>query len=170
MVGIHVCQVDDLGGVMYSPVRCIISNESPNVNGAIDLNELTLVANSHVAYRIPEVDIDHLNGWRILILVTIRNTSQIGIFKRARRYPSEKEFEFPISVPVPNEEVVPYGLSQEGSGFFFPVNEEWSHVMIPEYSRYGDIKEYFVESIKVAIDRLFEIGMTCHGRKVRFRK
>lgn len=155
---------------MHSPVRCIISNESPNVNGAVDLNELTLVVNSHIAYRIPEVDIDHLDGWNILIMVTVRDTDNIGVFKRARRYPSGKEFEFSISVPAPEEGVAPYGLSRESSDSFLPVDEKKFHVIIPEYSRYGGIKEYFVESIKVAIDRLFEVGITCHGRKVRFRQ
>lgn len=155
---------------MHPPVRCSVSNQSPNVNGAVDLFEVSRLVNGYVEHRVPEIDIDHLDGWNILIGVVVRNTDNIGIFKRATRYPSDKEFVFSISVPVPEEGVAPYGLPRENSGFFLPVGEKNFHVIIPEYSRYGGIKEYFVESIKVAIDRLFEVGITCHGRKVRFRQ
>ncbi|MFG0410011.1 Imm9 family immunity protein [Pseudomonas sp. FYR_11] len=155
---------------MHPSIRCAIHNESPKTKNAIDLFEIMHTINNHITHELQKINTEDLNDWNILILVTIRNTNTIGVFKHTRRYPSDKELELSISIPVPNEEQAPYGLPPKNSGFFFPIDEKKAHTITPEYLRYDDLREYIIESIKSAIAKAFEIGITFHGRKIQFSK
>ncbi|MFK0087456.1 Imm9 family immunity protein [Pseudomonas sp. NPDC090755] len=155
---------------MLEPIRCIISNESPNINNTINLTEATNTLNEYISKKLERINIEDLNGWSILISATIRNTDSIGIFKRTKRYPSDKEFEVSISIPVPTPEDAPYGLPSKDSGYYLPLDQNKFHIISPQYSKYKNLYEYITKSIELSINKAFEHGLTCHGHKIRFSK
>ena len=156
---------------MRSQIRSIISSESPNIAGALDDVEATDKVNQFLNARIQQVNVIDLEGWRLLVSMTIRNTNAIGIFKRARRFPSDKEFELSISIPVPGVDDAQYGLPDNalcGKCFFSPVNDAKFHVISPQYSKYQGLQEYVVGSAERAIDMAFELGFSCNGKVIRY--
>lgn len=157
--------------LMPQQVRCLTSSESPGITGVLDWAEISDKVNRSLEAKIQQVNIIDLEGWRLLMGVTIRNTDAIGIFKRARRFPSDKEFEVSISIPVPCIEVVEYGLPDHavyGLGFFLPVNEAKFHVINPQFTDYAGLQEYIVGSAEHAIDTAFEFGFKCNGKVIRY--
>ncbi|MEN5390260.1 MULTISPECIES: Imm9 family immunity protein [Stenotrophomonas maltophilia group] len=175
---------------MSPQIRCLISSESPGISamlmpqqirsftssesgitGVLDWAETSDKVSRFLEAKIQQVNIIDLEGWRLLMGVTICNTDAIGIFKRARRFPSDKEFEVSISIPVPCIEVVEYGLPDHamyGLGFFHPVNEAKSHVINPQFADYAGLQEYIVGSAERAIDTAFEFGFKCNGKVIRY--
>lgn len=108
-----------------------------------------------------------LEDWNLLILINIRSTNGIGVFKRARRYPSDKEFEISISLTIPNEDEAIYGLSKVKDGFYFPLNEKKFYLLEPNFKNYSNLYEYVLDSSKRAIDLAFKQGFTCNGKRIK---
>lgn len=90
----------------------------------------------------------------------------IGIFKRAKRFPSNKEFEISISIPVPNLEEARYGIS-DMTGIYIPLNIKNFYILSPCFSKYDNLYHYILESAKQAIDAAFAYGFTCNGKRIK---
>ena len=102
--------------------------------------------NEYVKSIIWGINIADLEDWKLLIRVTLRATNGIGIFKRAMRYPSDKEFEFSISVAIPNEKEVSYGVSKKvEEAFYVPLNNNNFYVLEPNFENYSNLYEYILE-------------------------
>ena len=103
-----------------------------------------------------------------MIRVTLRSTNGIGVFKRAMRYPSDKEFEFSISVAIPNEKEALYGVSKKvEEAFYVPLNDKNFYVLEPNFENYSNLYEYILESSKLAIHLAFTKGISCNGKKIK---
>ena len=104
-----------------------------------------------------------------MIRVTLRSTNGIGIFKRAMRYPSDKEFEFSISVTIPNEKEASYGVSKKvEEAFYVPLNDKNFYILERNFENYSNLYEYILESSKLAIHLAFTKGISCNGKKIIF--
>lgn len=93
----------------------------------------------------------------------------IGIFKRAKRFPSNKEFEISISIPVPNLEEARYGIS-DMTGIYIPLNIKNFYILSPCFSKYDNLYHYILESAKQAIDAAFTYGFTCNGKRIKKKR
>ncbi|MNH17458.1 hypothetical protein D3C79_771300 [compost metagenome] len=151
---------------MNPKIRSIISNEAPSINSTINLTEVNRDINDHILQLHSKINITDLENWCILVSITIRNTDNIGIFKRIIRYPLDREFELSISIPVPGTEEALYGLPKNDCGFFLPLTDNKFHIITPQFFQYKNLHTYIVSSIKIAINKAFEIGFTCHGKKI----
>ena len=137
---------------MNNQYAVLISSEIP------ELGELDLLRS---IYR-------ELNGYcNLLIQINLRNTNGgIGIFKRAKRFPSNKEFEISISIPVPNLEEARYGIS-DMTGIYIPLNIKNFYILSPCFSKYDNLYHYILESAKQTIDAAFTYGFTCNGKRIK---
>jgi hypothetical protein len=85
------------------------------------------------------------------------------------RYPSDKEFEFSISVAIPNEKDASYGVSKKvEEAFYVPLNNNNFYVLEPNFENYSNLYEYILESSKLAIHLAFTKGISCNGKKIIF--
>ena len=116
------------------------------------------------------INIQDLMDWSLLIWVIFRSINGIGVFKRARRYSSDKEFEFSISVTIPNDNQALYGLSKVKEAFYTPLNDKNFYILKFNFENYNNLYEYILESSKLAIDLAFTKGITCNGKKIKFQK
>ncbi|MDR2905921.1 MAG: immunity 9 family protein, partial [Helicobacteraceae bacterium] len=108
---------------MDEKVRVLLPTEIPNLDEDVDITSIAQGLNDYVKALIAQINIQDLDEWNLLILVNARYTNGVGVFKRARRYPSDKEFEISISITIPNDDEAPYGLSKVKDGFYMPLND-----------------------------------------------
>ena len=107
---------------MDEEVKVCLQVEIPRLSEDVNIDSVREELNEYVKSIIWGINIADLEDWRLLIRVTLRATNGIGVFKRAMRYPSDKEFEFSISVAIPNEKEASYGVSKKiEEAFYVPL-------------------------------------------------
>jgi transcriptional antiterminator len=152
-----------------TPVKLLIHSEIPGLGDKVEIESIRRKLIDHLSEITPRINLDHLNHWALLISICMRSTSGIGVFKRAARYPSEKEFEVSISMTVPDSDQATYGLPNVKTGFFQPLNERSFHLMQPVFEQYDNLNDYIFESAKAAINEGFRHGFTCNAQRIRFQ-
>ena len=131
---------------MNNQYAVLISSEIPELGELDLLRSIYRELNGYMEDYNNQINLDDLGDWKLLIQINLRNTNGgIGIFKRAKRFPSNKEFEISISIPVPNLEEARYGIS-DMTGIYIP---------------------YILESAKQTIDAAFTYGFTCNGKRIK---
>jgi len=115
---------------------------------------------------------EDLSGWRLTFFINYRCTDLIGVFKKFFRYPSDKEYEISIAIPIPDNTQAPYGMppAKDGRvGDFLPIRSDRFHPLDPEYDQYNNLDQYILASAIKAIDLGFTKGFTCYGKKIKFQ-
>lgn len=140
---------------MSNQIKMLISAEIPELFEDLDLlRSITQYLDTYMDDFKKLINLNDLGDWKLLIWINLRNTNGIGIFKRAKRFPSDKEFEISISITVPNSDEAHYGIS-DMTGFYLPLNNKNFYVLHPYFSEYDDLYHYIIESAKRAIDTAF---------------
>ena len=155
---------------MKEKVRVLTPIEIPRLDDDVDTTSIWRELNDYVKVLVPQINIQDLGDWNLLIQVIYRATNGIGIFKRSIRYPSDKEFEFSISVTIPDDKQAPYGLSKVKEAFYNPLNDKNFYILETHFEKYNNLYQYILESSKCAIDLAFTQGITCNGKKIKFQK
>ena len=70
-------------------VKVLLQIEIPRLSEDVDIVSIRKILNEYVTSLIPRINIQDLKDWSLLIWVAFRSTNGIGVFKRARRYPSD---------------------------------------------------------------------------------
>lgn len=152
---------------MNNQYAVLISSEIPELGELDLLRSIYRELNGYMENYNNQINLDDLGDWKLLIQINLRNTNGgIGIFKRAKRFPSNKEFEISISIPVPNLEEARYGIS-DMTGIYIPLNIKNFYILSPCFSKYDNLYHYILESAKQAIDAAFTYGFTCNGKRIK---
>lgn len=152
---------------MNNQVTVLISAEIPELCEELDLlRSVALDLNADMEDYNCRINLNDLGDWKLVIWITLRNTNGIGIFKRAKRLPSHKEFEITISISVPDLKICTYGIS-DNTGVYVPLNCKNFYVINPCFSEYDDMRHYILESARRAIDTAFTYGFTCNGKRIK---
>ena len=155
--------------VMNEKIRVSLQIEIPQLNEYVGINSIRQRLNDYVNFSASYVNVQVLIDWKLLIRVTFRYTNGIGVFKRAIRYPSDKEFEFSISVTIPNDTEALYGISKVNEAFYIPLNDKNFYVLEPNFKIYNNLYEYILENSKLAIDMAFTKGIVCNGKRLGYK-
>ncbi len=155
---------------MDEKVRVLMPIEILNLDKDVDTTAVWRELNDYVKVLVPQINIQDCGDWKLLVLVNMRATNGIGFYKRSRRYPSDKEFEISISIPIPNNDQAPYGLSKVKESYYLPLNDKNFYILEPQFENYDNLYQYILEGSKCAIDLAFTHGFTCNGKKIKFQK
>jgi len=156
---------------MCKMIRVLTPSEIPCFHEVLDdYNSIELELNSYIKTLEPKISIHNLGDWKFLINIMMQRSNAIGISKRTARYPSDKEFEIYISIPIPDDVQVAYGVACVREAFFKGGNEKYSYILEPNYEKFDNLYDYILESSKLAIDVAFTKGFTCNGKKLQFQK
>lgn len=148
-------------------IRILISTEIPGITGKIKLSSIEKKLSIYISTIAPLINFHDLDDWQLLISITIRPTNGVGVFKRAKRYPSDREFEISISLTIPDDEQASYGLPNVKSGFFNAMNEKNFYILDPTFENHEEIQEYIFENAKKAIELGFTHGFSCNGKRIK---
>lgn len=154
---------------MDNKIRILMPREVPGLDQDVNIDSIRRELNNSLNEIVADVNIQDLEDWRLLIAITSRSTNGIGVFKKAKRYPSEKEFEISISIPIPNDDQTPYGLSKVKDAYYIALNDKF-YTLEPNFVDYDTLHQYILASSERAINLAFTHGFTCNGKKIKFQK
>ncbi|EFC2602027.1 hypothetical protein CT362_004440 [Escherichia coli] len=152
---------------MDEKIRVLISNEVPRIDDHIDMHSIFIELNAYVKSLEPNINLQDLGDWRLLINVLAQRTDAIGIAKRVVRFPSDKEYVVYMSIPIPDDEQVSYGISNVKEAFFKESNEKYSNIIEPDFDKYNDLFTYMLETSKDTIDWILTRGVFCNRIKIK---
>jgi len=155
---------------MVEQLRVLMPTEAVGLCEAADIDDIECLLNAYVQDHNGRLNLEILNGWRLLFDINSRATSAIGVYKRAQRYPSDQEFEISISITIPNEDEASYGLASVKESYFLPLNEKKFHILAPVYDSYSNLNDYILESGKRALQLAFTAGLVINGKKLQLRE
>ena len=150
-------------------VRVLMPIEVPHLDKNVDIRSIWLELNTYIKSLEHRINLQDFGDWRLLINVLAQRTNAIGVAKRVARYPSDKEYAIYMSMPIPDDGQVTYGLSSVKEAFFKEKNEKYSYILEPDFDSYDNLYQYILESSKRAIDLAFTHGFTCNGKKIKFQ-
>ena len=110
-----------------------------------------------------------MGEWKLLVSINYRNTDKIGIFKRLKRFSSDKEYEISISIPIPDKRKAIYGIAQVDTSFYSQITESLFYSLEPAYDKYLDLSTYMKDSAKSSILFILKQGFKCNGIKIQFK-
>lgn len=150
---------------MDEKIKILMPCQVPGLLGDVDLFSIGRDLNAYVKTIQPFINISDLNDWTILIQVVSRPTSGIGVYKRIRRYPSDKEFEISISIAIPDDKQAIYGLSKVNDGYYLPLNDKGFYLLEPDFESHKELYGYILHNAKRAMELAFKNGFVCNGKK-----
>jgi hypothetical protein len=140
---------------MNEKIRVITPMQVSNLDRDINMTACLQELNRYVETLSSRINLQDLGDWRLLVSVLSLATNRIGVFKQVRRYPSDKEFEIPAFIPIPNNDQASYGLNKVKKDIYTPLDEKKYYILDPHYENYDDLYDYMLESSKLAIDLAF---------------
>lgn len=152
---------------MDEKVRVLMSIEVPNLDENLEIRSLWLELNTYIKNIGTIINFQDLEDWKLLINVLVQRTDAVGLAKRVGRYPSDKEYVIYMSIPIPDDKQVMYGLPCVKNAFFKEKNGKYSYIIEPDFDSYDNMHQYILESSKRAIDLAFTHGFTCNGKKIK---
>jgi len=105
----------------HEQVRVIMGIEV----GPLDFSDVLSIRKKTTTYVesiLPRINMEDLSGWKLIFYINTRCTDFIGVYKKFRRHPSDKEYVISISIPIPANTQAPYGMPPDEDGkisFFF---------------------------------------------------
>lgn len=116
------------------------------------------------------LNLHEIPNWTLVVCLIFSNADWIGSYKRGGSlYPSTKEKDVRILIPIPDSARVDYGIASER---FMPrpgpdPRHFWTlHV---NYDEYNNMRDFIVDSAKRGIDEAFKHGITVIGKKIKYR-
>ena len=159
---------------MTEQVRVAMPTQVVGVKESADYKAIWTELNQYAQEHRDRLNLEILDGWRLLfdiLSVPALPSSAIGVLKRVRRYPSDKEFEVALVMPIPSDRDAPYGLASVSSSILArPVDETKFHNLAPQYDAYKTLDEYVLESGKRALHLAFTAGLVMNGKKLKLRE
>ena len=156
-------------GVQVSMIELKLPTEVIGVHEVIDFHEARVSLNDYLLRIENNINLKDLDDWRLTVSIISQNKDRIGVGKRIVRYPSSKEVEIGIGMPIPDVTQAAYGaFDRPKDSFFKKVDEKWSSALEPEFVKFANLNEYFVGSGIRALEFLFTRGFTFQGKKIRF--
>jgi len=139
----------------------------------VDTTSIEKKIKTYIESISPRINMEDLSGWRLTFFISYRHTDLIGVFKKFFRYPSDRQYEISIAIPIPDNTQAPYGMPPSTDEklplFFLPIRSDRFHPLDPEYDKYADLDQYIIASVIRAIDLGFTKGFTCYGKKIKFQ-
>lgn len=155
---------------MKKKIKVLMPSEIPKLNEFVDIYSIEQNLNKYSEVITSHININDLKDWQLLVNVLTQRSDKIAISKRVGRFPSDKECEIYISIPIPDDEQAIFGLTIVKEAFFKVSDEKYSYLLDPGFNDYNSFDSYIYESSKRAIDLIFTKGFTFNGKKIIFQK
>lgn len=113
-----------------------------------------------------KIDESDLGGWTISITIVYKRATSIYFSKRGASYPSSKEKEFYLRVPVPTSTQSSYGFNKNKFEYDDPPETGFIK-LVAEFQESKSLEDFFAKSIHRALEVAFSKGLTVNGKKIK---
>jgi hypothetical protein len=116
-------------------------------------------------------NIESIDNWEILFSVIYNNCDKILIFHKTKSNAREKTKEIVIHIPIPTTDLdyIEWGIDSKKNNtkIFFSDFNKYAFGLDTDFSTNSNRQEYILNCLTKAISKLFEIGFTMNGVKVK---
>ena len=151
-------------------IKIHITVEIPQLYDIIRAQSVYTKLNEYIEVVSNQINTVVLAEWNLSFNILLQNTDMMSIAKCLAVYPSDEECVIYMSVPIPDETEVSYGISSVKEAFFKKVNEKYSVVVPFDFNDYNDLSQYIVDSSKRLIDISLERTYTLKEKKIKLGK
>ena len=113
-----------------------------------------------------KIEDSDLDGWTISITIVYKRATAIYFSKKGVNYPSVKEKEFYLRVPVPTSIQSPYGFNKNKFEYDDP-SEAGFIKLVADFQGSNSLEDFFTKSIHGALEAAFSKGLTVNGKKIK---
>lgn len=113
-----------------------------------------------------ELGADCLPDWTLIVRFIFGLGDWVGVVKRGIPYPSTKEKDISITIPVPTTESAPYGLSKKRFLHRPPLHAENFYVVPIDWNNYDTLRDCLHDCAMRGVLEAFKRGVTVGGKRV----
>lgn len=153
----------------YPKIRYSAGYQVIHIHDHIDFKEIEPKFDTFIQSKYPDLNLEDLNGWKVVLSATYRYTSELRIVKRPVRYPTDKEIYVFFTVPIPDLTQAKYGIGNGGEKVHELSDSNKCFILETDFSKYENLKDYVYESVIRCIDESFKQGFTVNGKKIKYQ-
>ena len=111
---------------------------------------------------------NQLTDWTLQFLINYNNVEHLLIARKTKSFPKEKYKEIVIHIPIPNNDMVSWGVKEEQ---LVNMNHNYkNNKYIDMYNinptDYNDRATYIIDTMKFSIKEIFKLGVTVNGKRI----
>jgi len=114
-----------------------------------------------------EINDNSFPDWTLRFTLFFSKGERIGIYKRGNIYPSDKEKELTIIIPIPTNDECSWGIDKKRFAKRPPIVDKNFKFLPVDYEKFENLKDYIVDSAKNGIKIMLEDGITLKGTKFK---
>lgn len=141
-------------------------SSSSNIIDFPDIDYGNLDIDEHLRKISDQISPSLLPDWTLIIRLVFGRGDWLGVVKRGVTYPSTKEKDVSIVIPVPTSDQVPYGLRKKRFLHRPILNADDFHVVPVDCCQFVDLREYLRACAIRGIDEAFSKGISIAGKRV----
>jgi len=153
----------------YPKIRYKAGYQVIDLHKHIDFREIEPKFNDFIQSKYSHLNLEDLNEWKAIMYATYAYASTLRVFKRPRRYPSDKEVEIPLIIPIPDLTQAEYGIGNGGDEIYEQLDASKNFIIETDFSKYNNLRDYVYESVIRCIEESFKQGFTVNGKKIKYQ-
>jgi hypothetical protein len=106
--------------------------------------------------------------WTVCFYLVFRKYSGIVISKKGNTLKNEKNREYNIIIPIPNDKEVSWGMKKNKFGHDITLNENKFMILPVNYNDFSNLHDFVVYCTKKTIVSLLTNGLTIDGKIIKF--
>ena len=155
---------------MTKNIKIYVTVEIPQLYEIISAQFVYTILNEYIGTIRNKVNFDVIGDWNLSFNILLQKTDKMSIAKRLSIYPSDKEYAIYMSIPIPDDTHIFYGIFSVREAFFKNVNEKYSYVVPFNLNDYNNLSQYIIDSSKQLINISLEKTFSIKGKKIKLGK
>ena len=155
---------------MTKNIKIYVTVEIPQLYEIISAQSVYTILSEYIGTIRNKVNFDVIEDWNLSFNILLQKTDKMSIAKRLSIYPSDKEYAIYMSIPIPDDTQIFYGIFSVREAFFKNVNEKYSYVVSFNLNDYDNLSQYIIESSKQLINISLEKTFSIKGKKIKLGK
>ena len=136
---------------MTKNIKIYVTVEIPQLYEIISAQSVYTILNEYIGTIRNKVNFDVIGDWNLSFNILLQKTDKMSIAKRLSIYPSDKEYAIYMSIPIPDDTQIFYGIFSVREAFFKNVNEKYSYVQGVKHNAHIPTTKKASKSIKIQV-------------------
>jgi len=113
------------------------------------------------------IDSNILPDWTLTLRALFTRGDSINIYKRGFTYPSDKQKEITIQIPIPSNEQISWGIEEERFIDRGAIDYSKFTIIPIDYKLFDNLADFIIACVKIGIERRLKDGVTLKGMKIK---
>jgi len=143
--------------------------ETSNIIGFYDFRDCQDSICQYAAELLKKLDLSDLSDWTLILRFVLGKSDWVGVYTKGITYPSTKERDISIIIPIPLLDQASYGINKKRF-LTRPGLDPSKFIRVDvDYKKYKTIQELIIDSAKKGIDAAFIHGIKIKGKTLKIK-